>query len=137
MIKSRQLKFYVTQIKIRNNFKIRHLLLVPVMLVMITYWSCSDTVECPGKNSLSEFTHTMEPGEKSNATKAKHKCFIDFLKKNPDHVGWGSKNKKGVTYSIHPIEEPVPEGYEKFHSGPNSSLVIYMDLSSKDEGKLK
>lgn len=48
-------------------------------------------------------------------------------------LGLQKQEKHGLTYSIHPIEEPVPEGFKKFNSGPHSALVIYIDLSSKVE----
>lgn len=117
--------------------KFKYLILVPLMLVMLTYVACSENnSESSEQNSdLSQYSYTLQKGEDmTSKQEATHKKYEAFLKSHPDYVSWASinYNTNEVSYSVHSKEEAVPDGYQQmsvdFPDG--GSYVMYMNLSS-------
>ncbi len=106
--------------------KFKYALLIPVVFGMLVYTSCAqDAVE--KEQDLSQYTYTLKISEKemSNENKEIHDRYEAFLKGNPDYVGWSEigANNTTMTYSIHSINEAVPEHL-------SSSTVRFKDGSS-------
>lgn len=117
--------------------KFKYLILVPLMLVMLTYVACSENNSESSEQSsdLSQYSYTLKKGEEmTSEQEATHKKYEAFLKGHPDYVSWASinYNTNEVSYSVHPKGEAVPDGYQQlavdFPDG--GSYMMYMNLKS-------
>ncbi|MBC3757044.1 energy transducer TonB [Hyunsoonleella sp. SJ7] len=104
---------------------LKYMVLIPVVLGMLIYTSCEKEVY--SSEDLSQYSFTISKEEHdSNANseeiRAKTNKFESFLKSNPNYVGWINfdNNPKTKSYSIHPLEENVPEKYTSEYTEKNS-----------------
>jgi bla regulator protein blaR1 len=117
--------------------KFKFLIILPLMLAMLTYVSCSDespnSIEASGE--MEKYSYTVnKSGEMDPQTKKQHEEYENFLFNNPDYVGWGIIDFENdrVNYSVHPIDEPVPEGsVEMKVQKDQGEYVFYMNLPKK------
>ena len=126
--------------------KLKFIILIPLILAMMTYVSCSEDQSYLSEDaaSLDKYGYTLIRGEEMSAeTRAKHVEYENFLKSNPDHVSWASidVSKDQITYSIHSAEEEVPEGYRKlkvnFPDGGEYTTYMNLYSSSSNFGEKK
>ncbi len=118
--------------------KFKFLLIIPLMLAMLTYVACSENGSQKEEidTSLSQYSYTLQNGEgMTPENQTIHEKYEEFLKNNPDYVSWATidYDANNVNYSVHSINEQVPEGYNKmevtFPDG-TGSYVMYMNLKS-------
>ena len=123
--------------KSKSVLKFKFLIILPLMLGMLTYVSCSDdsphSSEASGE--MEKYSYTVsKSGEMDAQTKKEHEEYENFLFNNPDYVGWGIIDfpNERVNYSVHPVDEPVPEGSVKMEvQKAEGEYVFYMNLPEK------
>ena len=141
LIKKRIIMLSQAKSKQRNIFK--YVLLIPLIIAMLFYVSCEkeyyneDEIDALNLNQYN-YTINNQSGELPEAIKIKQKAFDDFLEANPNYQGWAKVNHDdmSISYSIHPIDENVPDGYEKVVIedvfGRNISLFQTSDTIEKE-----
>ncbi|WP_051605467.1 M56 family metallopeptidase [Sediminibacter sp. Hel_I_10] len=140
LIKKRIVMLNQAKSKQKNIFK--YALLVPLVLGMLFYVSChkeSLAEDDPATFDLSQYSYSMEKGttEMTKETKVIHEAYENFLISHPNYVSWAVIDKEfnRVFYSVHPVDEAVPEGFSRmeFHSKEKGSYVIFMNLGSSND----
>ncbi|WP_417213120.1 M56 family metallopeptidase [Bizionia sp.] len=117
---------------------IKYALLIPMVLGMLVYSSCSDeTSNATEQNTdVSKYGYTLELGKNGlvDVPADKHEAYETFLKNNPAYVSWAQINKQNteITYSVHSKDEQVPLGLTKVgvESPDGKSYVMYISLPS-------
>ena len=115
---------------------VKYLLLVPMVLAMLVYVSCSEDATNATQNGidLSKYGYTIELKENGVAEVPadKHLEYETFLKNNPDYVAWAQTNEENteMTYSVHHKDEMVPENLTKtgVNSPDGTSYVMYINF---------
>ena len=96
---------------------LKYALLIPMVLGMLIYTSCSVQNELTNLSTdLSEYTVQVNLNEGiSEDISKKRDRYQAFLKAHSEYVSWVNLDKESriVTYSIHSGEEKVPEGFSK------------------------
>ncbi|MCB7482300.1 M56 family metallopeptidase [Christiangramia sediminis] len=118
--------------------KFKFLLVIPLMLAMLTYVSCSDVeTKEDTDSSLSQYNYSLQKGEDLESDPEKnriHKDFEDFLINNPDYVSWATIDYESdmVSYSVHKSSEKVPESYNKMivSKKDGTEYTMYMNLKA-------
>ncbi|HKJ48968.1 MAG TPA: M56 family metallopeptidase, partial [Christiangramia sp.] len=127
--------------KSSNISKFKFLLVIPLMLAMLTYVSCSEELkEDEIGSSISQYNYTLEKAEGMTSEKQKiHDKFEEFLFNNPDYVALATidYDAEEIRYSIHPRSEKVPEGYNKMEvaSRDGREYTMYMNLKAHHENQ--
>ncbi|OBX23084.1 MULTISPECIES: M56 family metallopeptidase [Bizionia] len=119
---------------------IKYALLIPMVLGMLVYSSCSnETSNATEQNTdVSNYGYTLELGKNGlvEVPTDKHEAYETFLKNNPAYVSWAQINKENteITYSVHSKDEQVPLGLTKVgvESPDGKSYVMYISLPSSE-----
>ncbi|MDO5979656.1 M56 family metallopeptidase [Flavivirga spongiicola] len=94
----------------------KYALLIPMVFGMLVYTSSEGQEIQKESINLSQYTYTLNVGEKEMSIENKkiHNNYEAFLKSHPDYVSWAhfDEEKKTATYSVHSLNEKVPEYYE-------------------------
>ncbi|MEH6534979.1 MAG: M56 family metallopeptidase [Psychroserpens sp.] len=131
---------------------IKYVLLLPLVFTMLIYTSSYAQKTVVNKvveklnsetQDLSKYSFTMRLGDSdmNEKTKVIHESYEAFLKSNSNYVSWATYDKKNnrVCYSVHSIDEKIPEGYSmhevNFKDG--ASYVSFMNYGTafKTESK--
>ncbi|MEE2770920.1 MAG: M56 family metallopeptidase [Bacteroidota bacterium] len=133
------IKKRIVMLQKNKSGKLKHLkflLLIPALLLMLTYVACSEEVSEEPEN-LNQYSYSLERNEilEDNADKKiVHQKYERFLIENPDYVSWATLNydREMISYTVHHESEPVPEGYRKmemnFKNG--DTYTMYMNLNA-------
>ncbi|NJW52356.1 M56 family metallopeptidase [Salinimicrobium oceani] len=123
--------------KSKSTSKFKFLIILPLMLAMLTYVSCSNEGNHMDEASgeLEQYSYTLaKSGEMDAKTEKQHEEYEKFLFENQDYVGWGIidfENEK-VNYSVHSKDEPVPDGsVEMKVQKDQGEYIFYMNLPGK------
>ncbi|WP_250433225.1 M56 family metallopeptidase [Hanstruepera flava] len=115
---------------------VKYLLIVPMVLGMLVYVSCSDDSTNTKEDdiNLSQYGYTV----KNNANGIveipvdEHDKYETFLKNNQNYVAWAeiSPDESEITYSVHHKDEMVPENLTKVvvNMVDGGSYDMYIDL---------
>ena len=131
----------LSKAKSRQRNSLKYALLLPLIAGMLFYVSCHKESlgnEDPSAFDLSQYSYSMEKGSNvmTKETKIIYEAYENFLRSHPNYVSWAriDDNRNIVSYSVHPIEEPVPETWNKLEvsSKQNGSYLMYMDLDSSE-----
>ncbi|GAA4962943.1 M56 family metallopeptidase [Algibacter aquimarinus] len=127
----------LSKAKSKQSHLFKYALLIPMVFAMLIYTS-AEAQEAEKENiDLSQYSYTSVKGEKPVGEKKKiHEKYESFLKKNKDYVGWSNidKEKNTINYSVHNVNEKVPEGFSKSElSFPDgTSYVTYFKWEPKE-----
>ena len=114
LIKKRIIMLSKSKSKQIHLFK--YALLIPMVFGMLVYTSSEAQETQKEVLDLSQYTYAINIGEKDMSIENKkiHDNYEAFLKSHPDYVGWAQfdEKKKTATYSVHSINEKVPEYYK-------------------------
>ncbi|MBZ9728590.1 M56 family metallopeptidase [Salegentibacter sp. JZCK2] len=116
--------------------KFKYLFVLPLLFMMLTYVSCSEENSSMNaqEDSLSQYSYTLEKGEEMVGEKKRiHKKYEDFLTNNPDYVSWATIDGQSISYSVHSVEEEVPEGYIKLYVSDKYDMYINLPNSGKEK----
>jgi hypothetical protein len=120
--------------KSRQINLLKYTILIPVVFGLLVYTSCEMQNEqnINGELDLSEFSYTLEKGEKLiGDKKAIHEKYETFLKSNKNYVSWVHVDRQNevINYSVHHVNEKIPEGFSKSEvSSPDgTSYVAYFN----------
>tara|TARA_R110001592_G_scaffold226150_8_gene482237 strand:- start:1420 stop:3027 length:1608 start_codon:yes stop_codon:yes gene_type:complete len=99
---------------------LKYALLIPMVIGMLVYTSCSVQDKALSQNrnldlSQYSFSYSLNRGEEMSAeTKKLKDKYETFLKANPDYVSWALFDEETKTgfFSVHSINEKIPEGYK-------------------------
>ena len=132
----------LTKSKSRQINLLKYAILIPVVFGLLVYTSCEMQNEqnIKGELDLSEFSYSLEKGEKLiGDKKAIHDKYEAFLKNNKDYVSWVHVNRQNevINYSVHHVNEKIPEGFSKSEvSSPDGiSYVTYFNWGSPEVQK--
>ncbi|WP_026933337.1 M56 family metallopeptidase [Christiangramia echinicola] len=121
--------------------KFKFLLVIPLMLAMLTYVSCSEELkEDEIDSSVSQYSYTLDKTEGMTAEKQKiHNKYEEFLFNHPDYVALATidYNADKIRYSVQLRSEKIPEGYEKMEVSKKDGreYTMYMNLYSPEKDK--
>jgi len=131
--------------KSKQILKLKYMLLLPVVLGMLMYTSCTQEKVIDDQNNsldLSQYTYVLkndERGSMSEANKAIHSKYEAFLKANPNYVSWAQHTDEASRYTVHHKDEKVPDDLEasSVTSPDGTSYIMYVNwsTSSKDYDK--
>ncbi|WP_299891167.1 M56 family metallopeptidase [uncultured Lacinutrix sp.] len=115
LIKKRIIMLSKTKSKQINLIK--YTLLIPMVIGMLFYTSCSQKIENDiESNNLEQFTYSLKIDEEMpEDIKVIHEKYETFLKENKEYLSWAiiNNDKSAITYSIHLKSEERPEGMEE------------------------
>lgn len=124
----------------RSLFKLKYLLLFPLLASMLIYSSCENgTLEYNKftKQELAKLSLEVNTSEEiPNFRRSdKYKSFRTFLEENPNYLVWMSINSKGnFLLEIHHEDEKPPEQFVNLGSPFNvknrSNINMYVDLTN-------
>ncbi|RKE98469.1 energy transducer TonB [Ichthyenterobacterium magnum] len=122
----------------KQTHLIKYTLLLPLVFGMLIYTSCEKEAYAESINNQSQYTYTLKAGNMIDAaTKEVCNRFEAFLNNNPKYVGWAELNRitDEMTYSVHSIDEKVPNGYNEIEINTNNGLsyTLYMNLEEVRE----
>lgn len=120
---------------------IKYALLIPMVLGMLVYSSCSDEASTTSKNNidLSKYGYTLKLKDNGIAEVPadKHEEYETFLKNNPEYVAWAQKNllTNEMTYSVHSKDERIPDGLTQVEvSSPDGkSYVMFINFPNSED----
>lgn len=122
--------------------KLKHfkfLLIIPVLLLMLTYVACSgDETQEQTESSLSQYNYSLDKAAGMTPEKQKkHDDFEEFLFNNPNYVAWATIDyvSEEVRYSVHLKDEKVPETYTKMEVSAENGDYYTMFMNLKASGK--
>ncbi len=124
---------------------LKYALLIPMVIGMLMYSSCSDEATDGTKNNidLSKYGYTIELSDNGlvEVPAVKHEEYETFLKNNSDYVSWAQINNETneITYSVHSKEEQVPDNLTQLtvNSPDGGSYDMYISLPNSDETNSK
>ncbi len=125
---------------------LKYTLLIPLVIGMLVYSACSVQNELANTEvNLNEFSYAVKLGEEiTEEISIKTEKFETFLKTHPEYVGWAQFDKpsKTGTYSIHSINEKVPDNLSKYtYEFPDgTNYIVYKELpegNSKEDRFIK
>lgn len=121
---------------------LKYALLIPMVLGMLVYSSCSDEsnhVKKQDELNLSQYSYSLKKGEELvGAKKEIHNNYEAFLKNNPEYVAWAqiSSDESEITYSVHSKLEEIPEGLTRTEvSSSNGSYLMYTNLHNSNHDR--
>lgn len=117
--------------------QLKYLVLIPLILAILIYTSCSDdSIQTSSEENIENLSYELSIGEELEGEKLKtHQAYEAFLKSHPDYVGWASKNGNGskLIYTVHRLSEEKPKGYaELTYTTEGQSYKVYMDLGNTE-----
>lgn len=122
--------------KSKTIAKMKYLVILPLLLLMLTYVSCSDensSINAIENDSLSQYSYTLNVDEGMTEEKKKvHVKYEEFLTKNKDYVSWATINGNSINYSVHSVEEEVPAGYVKLFVSDKYDMYINLPNSGNE-----
>lgn len=129
--------------KSKKIVQLKYLLLIPAVCAMLFYTSCANDTSVENEEpDLAQYTYSLEMGEEmSPETKVVHDSYEAFLRaNNRDYVAWASTEGNVITYSVHAIDEKVPETFSKdlkVKSPDGASYTMYMQFPDGKGAKLE
>ncbi|MGB1211021.1 MAG: M56 family metallopeptidase [Lacinutrix venerupis] len=125
---------------------VKYLLLIPMVLGMLFYTSCSNEKQTDTQNveelDLKEYSYTLgKTEEMSDEKKEIHNKYVNFLKENKNFVSWETydEQKDVMVYSIHNLNETPPEKFREieFEFNDGTSYTSFMQYPSYNSSREK
>ncbi len=136
------IKKRIVMLQKNKSGKLKHfkfLLIIPVLLLMLTYVACSgDETQEQTESSLSQYNYSLDKAAGMTPEKQKkHDDFEEFLFNNPNYVAWATIDyvSEEVRYSVHLKDEKVPETYTKMEVSAENGDYYTMFMNLKASGK--
>ncbi|APU68573.1 M56 family metallopeptidase [Christiangramia flava] len=134
------IKKRIVMLQKNKSGKLKHfkfLLIIPVLLLMLTYVACSQDDELEAELDLQQYSYELGMDKSFNSDpklKEQHDKYETFLLNNPDYVSWATidYSKKQISYSVHPKTERVPEGYNPMELAFKNGGTYTMYINLRD-----
>ena len=141
LIKKRIIMLQKSKSKQVRLFK--YALLIPLVFGMLIYSSCEKENRITPKDvlDLGQYSYSLNVEEKemSASNEEIHNKYEAFLKSNPNYVAWAifDNETKTASYSVHNVNEKLPDGFEsepwEVNSPDGESYKMYVNYKSIPE----